>query len=66
MKFLEESDGNKSSMRLMCMMSLISSIVFGILTIMPNGSQNGEVITFGFLVAAFAPKAVQKFAETKV
>ena len=29
-------------------------------------ASNGIYITFGFLLAAFAPKALQKFAETKV
>jgi hypothetical protein len=34
----------------------------------PDASTGGQSITiiFGFLVAAFAPKAVQKFAEAKV
>lgn len=66
--FLEEKSGVKSSMRLMSMIALIASIGFGIATIrvLPSDSeskQEGMYITFGFLLAAFAPKALQKFAE---
>jgi hypothetical protein len=67
--FLEEDNGNKSSMRLMSMIALIASIVFGGITITSDlpkdteSKQAGMYITFGFLLAAFAPKALQKFAE---
>ena len=64
--FFQEDNGNKSSMRLMSIVALIASIVFGVLTVLGAGGangQNGIYITFGFLLAAFAPKAVQKFAE---
>lgn len=82
--FLEESPGNRSAMRLMCMLALIASIVFGGLTMVrSNGMQvtaadgttktvypprddTGLTLTFGFLIAAFAPKAVQKFAEQRL
>ena len=65
--FFEEDNGTKSSMRLMCFIALIAAIVFGVLTIqVAAGDANGIYITFGFLLAAFAPKAVQKFAETKI
>ena len=64
--YLEEKDGTPSSMRLMSMMSFVASVVFAGLAITGNGGADGVVITFGFLVGAFAPKAVQKFAETKV
>lgn len=82
--FLEESPGNRSCMRLMCMMALISAIVFGGLTMMrsqgvptktadgalttvyPPRDDTGLTLTFGFLIAAFAPKAVQKFAEQRL
>ena len=63
--FFQEDNGNLSSMRLMCFISLIASILFGILTIYTN-NQDGIIVTFGFLLGAFAPKAVQKFAEEKV
>jgi hypothetical protein len=70
--FFQEDNGNYSSMRLMSMVALIAAIVFGFLTILgPGGSNNaantnGIYITFGFLISAFAPKAVQKFAEQKI
>ncbi len=63
--FFQEDNGNLSSMRLMCFVSLIASILFGILTIY-TANQDGIIVTFGFLLGAFAPKTVQKFAEQKV
>jgi hypothetical protein len=65
--YLEEDNGNKSSMRLMSFTALIAAIIFGTLTVLGvGGGQEGIFITFGFLLAAFAPKALQKFAEAKV
>lgn len=66
--YFQDQSGNNSSMRLMCFVSLLTSILFGVITlwIAYNGKTdngNGILITFGFLVGAFAPKAVQKFAE---
>ena len=64
--YLEEDNGNKSSVRLLSFIALVAAILFGVLTILtPNGSE-GIYITFGFLLAAFAPKALQKYVETKV
>lgn len=66
--YLEDDQGNPSSMRLMSVLALIASIVFGLLTILhPVASKgiNGLYITIAFLLAAFAPKALQKFAEGK-
>ncbi len=71
--FFQEDNGTYSSMRLMCFISLLAAIMFGLLTVclkdssMANGTaNNGVFITFGFLISAFAPKAVQKFAEQKI
>ncbi|MEB3270613.1 MAG: hypothetical protein VKJ44_03045 [Synechococcus sp.] len=81
--FLEESPGNSSAMRLMCMMALVTAIILSVFVIAtpprPYAIKDaaGRVISvnhpprdslaiyliFGFLVAAFAPKAIQKFAE---
>jgi hypothetical protein len=81
--FLEESPGNSSAMRLMCMMALATAIILSVFVIATPPSPyaikdaNGRVtsvnhpprdslaiyLIFGFLVAAFAPKAIQKFAE---
>lgn len=65
--YFQEDNGNKSSMRLMSFTALMSSIGFGLITTLGVGSRSeGIYITFGFLLAAFAPKALRKFAETKV
>jgi hypothetical protein len=73
--FFDEDNGNKSAMRLMCVTSLIASIVFGALTLnlstkdtkeLKRDTSTGLYITFGFLISAFAPKAVQKFAEENI
>ena len=69
--FFQEDNGSYSSMRLMCFVALLAAIMFGGITIWiaSHGQQdggNGLIITFGFLVAAFAPKAIQKFAEQKI
>jgi len=66
--FLKDNEGNPSSMRLMSVVALIASITFGLITILhPVASKgiNGLYITIAFLLAAFAPKALQKFAEAK-
>ncbi len=76
--FLEEDSGARSSMRLMSMISLGASIMFGVMTLNASlydtnktaqkaeGNSNGIILTAMFLVGAFAPKAVQKFAEQKI
>lgn len=65
--FFQEDNGAYSSMRLMCFVSLLAAISFGLLTILlKDESSDGIYITFGFLISAFAPKAVQKFAEQKI
>ena len=71
--FMQDDQGHQSSMRLMSMMALLSAIVFGALSILAavgligasSAGADAITITFGFLVAAFAPKAIQKFAEQK-
>lgn len=71
--FFQEDNGTHSLMRVMCFVSLLAAIAFGTLTILLSASgksadagTNGIYITFGFLIGAFAPKAVQKFAEQKI
>ena len=62
--FLRDNEGKPSSMRLMSFIALFSSIWFGWITINGNETnQNGIYITTAFLLAAFAPKALQKFIE---
>ncbi|MEI6757433.1 MAG: hypothetical protein FDX18_02630 [Chlorobium sp.] len=69
--FLEEDSGARSSMRLMSLISLGAAIMFGFLTLYISlekgqADSNGIILTGMFLVGAFAPKAVQKFAEQKI
>ena len=61
--FLEEAPGDKSSMRLMCFMSLLASFGFGYLEL--RAGSPFPYMTTMFIVGAFAPKSIQKFAERK-
>ena len=62
--FLEERPGHKSAMRAMSFIALVAAIGFGAVTLTQSGAgTEGIYITFGFLLAAFAPKALQKYAE---
>ncbi len=63
--FFDENLNTKSSMRLMSFISLLASICFGVLTILRDSGDLGIYITMSFLLGAFAPKAIQKFAEKK-
>lgn len=63
-KFFEDHAGQKSSMRLMSMASLLAAILFSAVVVYKGDvSENIMVIIIFFLLSAFAPKAVQKFAE---
>ncbi len=82
--FLEESPGNRSAMRLMCLISLLAAIGFGALTMVrsaplttrdssgqetityPPRDDTGMALTFVFLLGAFAPKVLQKYAEQRL
>jgi hypothetical protein len=67
--YLEDNQGNPSSMRLGSVIALVASIMFGLISILhPSASKgdNGLFITVAFLAAAFVPKALQKFAEAKL
>ncbi len=64
--FLKDATGKPSSMRLMSIVALFASIWFGWITLHTSSStagENGLIITGSFLLAAFAPKALQKFIE---
>ena len=65
-KYLEDDNGNPSSIRLMSFLALFASIVFGLLTILREQASDGIYVTTAFLLAAFAPKTLQKYAEKKV
>lgn len=65
-KFFSDDEGNPSSMRLMSFLSLLTAIGLAFSMIMGWGKHNGNTeLVLYFLIAAFVPKAVQKFAEKK-
>lgn len=69
----QESPGATSSMRIMSFISLIASITFALMTFiimifidatkLVIISNSGYILTLVFLVGAFCPKVIQKFAE---
>lgn len=63
--FLQEDPHANSSMRLMCFISLFAAIGFGTITILGKATDGstGLFMTMGFLLGAFAPKALQKVME---
>ena len=61
-EFLQGNNGKYSTMRAMSFIALIAAIVLGAITI-TSEDPDGKQITTAFLVAAFAPKGVQRFAE---
>ena len=65
-QFLSDDDGNPSSMRLMSMLSLVVAALLAAVEVMGWGSGDGNTeLVLYFLLGAFAPKAIQKFAERK-
>ena len=63
-RFLSDDQGNPSSMRLMSMLALVVAAFLATAQIFEWGSDGNKTeLVLYFLVAAFAPKAVQKFAE---
>lgn len=64
--FFEEKEGIKSSVRLSSFIALIFSIGYVFFATYTNQlDANSLAVFFGLLVAAFAPKVVQKYAELK-
>ncbi len=63
--YLEEDNGNKSSMRLMSFCALGAAVVIALIGLWLDKPLATSFVE-AFLAAAFIPKAVQKFAETKV
>ena len=65
-RFFVDDQGNPSSMRLMSMTALLVAAVLVFVETFGWGDDGGKTeLVLYFLVAAFAPKAVQKFAESK-
>ena len=62
--FLDDNQGNRSSIRLMSFISLGAAILFGYMEL--TSKADPPYITMMFLLGAFAPKALQKFIEDKV
>lgn len=64
--FFDESPGNKSQNRLMTFASFLASVgIAAIMMLKGDASGNGMLLFYGFLVGAFAPKLIQKFAENQ-
>ena len=62
--YMNDNDGNPSSMRLMSLLALIVAAGLAFVEVFEWGSAESKTeLVLYFLVAAFAPKAVQKFAE---
>lgn len=65
--FFEESPGVSSQMRLMSFISLLAGIGLAFFAIASNQIDLNTVsLVFIFIAGAFAPKALQKFAEQKI
>ena len=62
--YFEEAEGVKSSMRLMCFIALVTGILLSFFIIWQKQLDvNSITLITIWVVAAFAPKAVQKYAE---
>ncbi len=61
--FLDDGKGQPSSTRLMSMIALVAAIIFGYMEL--TSKANPPYITMMFLIAAYAPKALQKFIEDR-
>lgn len=65
--FLTEDNGNKSTTRITSFISLIVAIAIGayMMYAPPTDPSTGIYIFTCFLLGAFCPKVIQKFAEEK-
>lgn len=65
-RFLSDDKGNKSSMRLMSFIALIAALVIsGLLLFLDRITPESVTLVSLFIFGAFAPKALQKFAEVR-
>lgn len=63
--WLTDDEGNPSSIRLLSVASFGAAVAFGaMIAIGDVGTDRLELVIY-FIVGAFAPKAVQKFAEKR-
>ena len=65
--FPGDRHGKRSSMRLTSLPALAAAFVFGLITLLcpRTDDEKGLYLSAFFLIAAFAPKAIQKFAEAE-
>jgi hypothetical protein len=63
---LTDDNGNPSTMRVMSWFSFIAAVATAIIIFMrpPDDAFTGLYVFTAFLLGAFVPKALQKFAET--
>ncbi len=63
-RFLSDDQGNPSSMRLMSLLALVVAAILATAQVFEWGADSDKTeLVLYFLLAAFAPKAIQKFAE---
>ena len=63
-RIITDDSGNVSSMRLMSLLALVVAAILALVEVFGWGSGESKTeLVLYFLIAAFAPKAVQKFAE---
>lgn len=64
--FLSEDNGNKSTMRLMCLMFAVAAIVCGGWIVYAQVTSDNSMLVFGALLSgALGGKVGQKFMEIK-
>ena len=63
--WLTDDEGNPSAMRLLSVASFVVAVGFGCTIAAGDVDSDRLELVIYFLVAAFAPKAVQKFAEKR-
>src|SRR5262249_23482331 len=62
--FLEDDHGNKSSMRLLCLMAMVAAVaIAGLMMLKGDPGGNGLYLCGMFLTAAMGGKAGQKWLE---
>ena len=68
MTIFKEDNGNMSSLRIMSFTCLLAAIVTGCYIVYKNpaDASNGIYVFTAYLVGAFCPKVLQKFAEEKI
>ena len=64
--FLTDDQGNPSSMRVMSVVALVASILFGLVPVVfPDYKDVSMYMHTTFLTAAFGPKVAQKWIEKR-